>query len=231
MDLTSFPGLPKEGFRFLAELGANNNRPWFKAHEQRYKAALKEPAEALELELAEALEERFGLEFRSKIFRLNRDLRFSKDKTPYNLYIRMSFCPAVPGQRNGVFAEGHLGLYLSLEAEKIMTGCGVFGFSKDQLETYRQALLTKAGKELAALVETATLQGQHLFEPDLKKLPAPFGPDFPYPDLAKRKGLSLWREEPVPPELHGPEAVRFLADRLGRFSPLWAWLLEYLYRE
>ena len=74
--MSTFEGIPSAAFRFYEELEENNNREWWLEHKDIYDAAVKEPLAALLSEL----EPEFGP---AKIFRPNRDIRFSQDKSPY----------------------------------------------------------------------------------------------------------------------------------------------------
>src|SRR5204863_1252175 len=87
-------GFRPEAIQFLADLAENNDRAWFQARKAEYERLLKEPLEALCLALAERFEQR-GIPFTSdpvrSPFRIYRDVRFSKDKSPYKTNISASF--------------------------------------------------------------------------------------------------------------------------------------------
>src|SRR3954447_8702172 len=91
---TSFTGFRPEAIQFLADLAANNDRAWFQPRKAEYEALLKRPME----ELCLAVEE----EFRARNiplhadptrspFRIYRDTRFAKDKSPYKMHVAASF--------------------------------------------------------------------------------------------------------------------------------------------
>jgi uncharacterized protein (DUF2461 family) len=75
-----FTGFPRESIEFFKQLAAHNNRDWFLAHKEIYERACRAPMEALVADL----EPRFG---KAKISRINRDVRFSRDRAPYKTYI------------------------------------------------------------------------------------------------------------------------------------------------
>src|SRR5262245_55749499 len=77
-----FPGFPPETMTFLADLKANNTRDWFAAHRPVYEHAFLAPAEAFTQAIAAPLEALAGRPVSAKIFRIHRDVRFSKDKSP-----------------------------------------------------------------------------------------------------------------------------------------------------
>ena len=86
-----FDGFPKAGTKFLKDLEKNNNREWFEENKPIYKTKLETPAKAFKDGMCEALGELTGSLMGGKIYRFYRDVRFSKDKTPYHTHIRMSF--------------------------------------------------------------------------------------------------------------------------------------------
>ena len=81
-----FDGFPREGIEFMKRLKRNNNRPWFEKHKEDYESFVKLPMQSLIAALHPHFE-RFAPEFdinpRRSMFRIYRDVRFSKDKTPY----------------------------------------------------------------------------------------------------------------------------------------------------
>ncbi|MFZ2101712.1 MAG: DUF2461 family protein, partial [Oricola sp.] len=84
MAATDFTGFNDETITFLADLKANNARDWFADNKPLYERALKKPAGAFAGLMADELEKLTGAPHKPKIFRINRDVRFSRDKSPYN---------------------------------------------------------------------------------------------------------------------------------------------------
>jgi uncharacterized protein (TIGR02453 family) len=86
---TAFAGFPPEGLAFLEGLGRDNTKAYFDAHRATYESALLEPAKAFVVALGEELRARVSPGIRAEprvngsILRINRDTRFSADKTPY----------------------------------------------------------------------------------------------------------------------------------------------------
>lgn len=190
MQESSFNGFPEAGISFLQDLAANNNRGWFEANRKLYKAALEAPGKEFLAVMETDLTRHFDMPFKGKIFRLHRDLRFSKDKTPYNTHLRMAFFPQDSTK------EG-LGFYFSLEAEGLILGGGVMGFSKPDLSAFRQAVVEdRSGTQIEDLLTALTADGFRLSEPELKRVPAGFDRDHPREALLRRKSLTLWRDLP-----------------------------------
>lgn len=96
-----FDGFPGEAFEFFEQLAQHNNRDWFLAHRDVYERACREPMKQLVAELG-------ANPATTKLTRINRDLRFSRDKSPYRTHI----------------AAGVSGNYFSLSAEGLFVGTG-----------------------------------------------------------------------------------------------------------
>lgn len=167
---------------FLKELKANNNRDWFQEHKKDYEAAIKNPGTALGQEMAARLLKLTGKEATPKQFRINRDIRFSKDKTPYNTHLHL------------LWTDGSgPGFFFGVSPEYVTAGCGVMGLQKDRLDAYRKAV-DRHGSKLATDIESLTNIGYRLDEPELKRVPAPFDKDHAHGELLKRKSLALWSD-------------------------------------
>jgi uncharacterized protein (TIGR02453 family) len=107
--------LTSDFFTFLKELSKNNNKDWFDIHRQRYEADVKKPFEAFVMELGNKLAQFDGEiqgDFKKNIFRINKDIRFSKDKAPYKTNRSVAF------SLNGKKDHEDPGYYLELGAEK-----------------------------------------------------------------------------------------------------------------
>ena len=93
--------IPKDAFTFLTDLKKNNHRDWMTQHKKRYQANEK-ALKVFYAEIQEALNENDEIE-KLKVFRINRDVRFSKDKTPYNIHRSVSFSRAGAHRRGGYY--------------------------------------------------------------------------------------------------------------------------------
>lgn len=123
---------------FFKELAANNHKDWFDENRERYHENIKKPFEdfvgALMIELQKD-DPHISGDPRKTVFRINRDIRFSKDKTPYKLN-RAAFI-----SRYGRKAGGYPGLYIHLGPEKVMIGGGVYNPNKQELQTLREYIM------------------------------------------------------------------------------------------
>ena len=124
--MSDAPVLPRELFGFLRELAENNDREWFQANRDRYREQVQEPLVAFIAAFSEPLSElapRFVADPRpsgGSMFRIHRDVRFSKDKRPYKTHASAQF-----RHRRGrdVHAPG---FYLHLEPGNVFAGAGMW---------------------------------------------------------------------------------------------------------
>src|SRR5689334_11681880 len=166
-----FTGFPPEAVEFLEKLEANNNRDWFKANKKTYDEAIVEPMELLLVEL----DDRFG-SGSSKVFRIYRDVRFSKDKTPYKTW------------QAAHFAAG----YLSLNADGLYMGTGAYMMDSPMVARYRNAIADdKTGTEFVKLTAAIRKKGYTVegHGDALKRVPPGFDKDHPRGELLKEKSV------------------------------------------
>lgn len=213
---------PREGYEFFGELAGNNNREWFEAHKREYAKFVKNPGAEIVDELTGLVSREFGEEFGSKIYRIHRDVRFSKDKTPYNTYFRATLMPLRAGERKGC---DRAALHFSIEVDEVIAGVGMFDVQGDQLARYRELVADPvSGGELVEIVDRLKAVGGRMDEPELKRVPAGFEVEGLREDLIRRKGLALWIHEPG---IHAAGSVVVAADVLGMFlkvRDLYGWM-------
>jgi uncharacterized protein (TIGR02453 family) len=182
---SSFAGFRQEAFDFLIALGLNNDRSWFTPRKGEYEALLKEPLEAFCVALGEEFTRR-GIPMRSderSPFRIYRDVRFSKDKSPYKANLGASFPWAGEG--------GGVGGYLHLEPGASFTGGGMYHPSTARLAAWRNAVVNDRDRVRAAITNKAFTKayGTVNAETTLKKAPAGFDPADPDIELLKLKDV------------------------------------------
>ncbi len=168
---------------FLSDLAANNSRDWFNTHKARYDAELKRPAILLLEQFAQRIGEGTGI----KLFRPQRDVRFSKDKTPYNTHLHLLW--TLPGD-TGL----PVGFFFGVSPEYVSVGGGVMGFDKSGITAWRDAVDGTLGDRLNDLLEGYDARGFRLSQPELKRVPSPFGNEHPNRDLLRRKSMTVWRD-------------------------------------
>ncbi|WP_370322024.1 DUF2461 domain-containing protein [Oricola sp.] len=217
MPATGFSGFSDETLAFLNGLKANNSRDWFDANRKSYEAAVKAPSKAFSDIMAGELERLTGAAHKPKIFRINRDIRFSKDKTPYNAHIHISWMPVGGGEGAPAFMFG-------LSTEYCTLGCGTFEFPKPMLERYRETIAGARGEELGKMIDGLVADGYRLNEPALKRVPAGFPADHPRAALSLHKGLALWRDFESPQSATEPDLMRKCLGHFETLLPFWRFL-------
>ncbi|MDF1847464.1 MAG: DUF2461 domain-containing protein [Parvibaculaceae bacterium] len=218
-----FDGFPKAGIKFLKDLEKNNSRDWFNANKAIYEQNVKAPAEHFLGEVQLALEKKLGGEVVPKLFRIHRDVRFSKDKTPYNSHVRMAFFgkPGKTGQ--GV----HSGFYFSLDTKGVFYGAGSMNLEKQALEKYRQAVCdVRHGPALDKLMKALVKKGCRLSEPDLKRVPSGYDVDPAYAPLLQYKGLGAWLDTKGHAKATGRDAVKQAVSAFTTVRPLHDFLMD-----
>ena len=208
--MSTFEGIPTAAFRFYAELEENNNREWWLENKQRYDAEVKGPLTALLTEL----EPQFGP---AKIFRPNRDVRFSQDKSPYKT-------------AQGAFAAGQEGVGYSLQisADGLLIGGGYHSHTPAQLARFRAAVdAPDSGLELQEIIDAVAAAGFAIEGEKLKTVPRGFDKDHPRGELLKHKSLSAGVEVGEPDWLAAPAAKDEIAARWEVLRPLVDWVSEH----
>ncbi len=212
--------ISEETVRFLTALKDNNNREWFEANKRWYEESFKYAAARFSDEMAEYLKDQTGTSYKPKVFRIHRDVRFSKNKMPYNAHLHISFIPIGGG-------EDTPGWMIGLEPDRLVMGVGVFAFSKDKLDAWRAVVDGAEGEALGLLLGTLKATGARIDEPELKRVPAPYAADHPNGDLLRRKGLAVWTDAAAQSEMFGAEGPKNCWERLKPIKPVFDWLKEF----
>ena len=223
--MTSFPGFPEDTVTFLSSLKRNNRKVWFDAHRADYDKYLMEPAKAF----TEAMGERLtaiapGIiaepRVNGSIFRIYRDTRFSKDKTPYKTHLGI-FCWEGQGPKMEC-----PGFYFHLEPPNLMLGGGIHIFSKQLLEEFRRSVVhPKHGMKLAGAVAKVA-KSLNIGRQHYKRVPRGYDPDHPFAQFLLFNGLTAWTETKIPDVLSTPEIVDYSYDAFKKMLPIHSWLLE-----
>jgi uncharacterized protein (TIGR02453 family) len=167
----SFRGWPEEFQPFFIGLELDNSKRYFDANRQVYEESVKGPMVAL----MDSLTEQYGP---AKIFRPNRDIRFSKDKAPYKTNIAAS---AGMGDHGG---------YISLDARGLTVAAGRYDITPQQLTKYRKKVAgDSTGAPLAAIVAKLEKGGYGIGGEALKRVPAGLSQDHPRARLLRHKIL------------------------------------------
>ncbi|HEX6021345.1 MAG TPA: DUF2461 domain-containing protein [Solirubrobacter sp.] len=211
-----------ELFAFLRELRENNDREWFTANKARYVNDVQEPALAFVEDVGHRLPEvsrHFVADARTtggSVFRIHRDIRFSKDKTPYKTHTGIQFRHA---RSRDVHAPGY---YLHLEPESVFMACGTWHPDRDTLHAIRSAIAARPRRWLDIVEEPGFREHFRLGGEKLKRPPAGFDRDHPLIEELKRKDFIAVADLTEADALAGDFLDRFLglcaaADGFMRF--------------
>ena len=202
-----FAGFPEEAIRFYEGLIAENNRTYWLANKPMFESAVRAPMLALLDELAD--------HGPFHVFRPNKDVRFSKDKTPYKDHI------AAYGE-----SEGGAGFYVQFSATGMIAGSGYYHMAADQLERFRAALDSDAvGGEIAAITERLGKKGLEFSAiGSLKTAPRGYSRDHPRIDLLRLKGLVGTRRWKPAKWMQTKVVVQRVRDTWDLAAPMSAWL-------
>lgn len=184
--MSDFATLRTDAVTFFDALAQNNKREWWQDNKARYETQLKAPALALLEQLAAPLSDLADAPIKSKLFRPHRDVRFSKDKTPYNTHLHMMWQIESDAPQNPVF-------FFGIGRDYVTAGVGMMGFEKPVLSNWRKMVDLDTNR-IMGIVEGVTDQGFTLREPSLKRVPSPFDKDHPAGHLLRMKGLTASRE-------------------------------------
>ena len=202
-----FRGWPVEAVEFYEGLEADNTKAYWQQHRSVYERCVEGPMD----ELLDELTDDFG---RGRVFRPYRDVRFSKDKSPYKLH-----CAA------------HLpGGYIEFSADGLLVGSGLYMPEPAQLQRFRAAVDDESsGAELASIVATLRkdryVVGAHEI---VKTAPRGYPKDHPRIDLLKHKGIVMSKSWPVGAWLGTRKAKHRVVACLDAARPLNAWVDRYV---
>ena len=176
-----------EMFEFLAELKDNNTKEWFLDNKERYKADVQEPLLRFISQFADplhAISPRFVADPRpsgGSMFRIYRDVRFSKDKSPYKTHAAAQF-------RHSAGKDAHApGFYLHLEPGQVFVGAGSWRPAADALAAIRTAIAEKPSRWKKVVEDPQFVKHHRLGGESLKRPPRGFDPEHPLIDDLKRK--------------------------------------------
>ncbi|MEL7098381.1 MAG: DUF2461 domain-containing protein [Pseudomonadota bacterium] len=198
---------------FFTELRANNSKEWFEPHKARYKDRIAAPAALFADLMAEDLARITGKAHAPKVFRIYRDVRFSKDKTPLNAHLHLLWSP---GDKDALAPSWFWGL----SPDYLVLAMGVVGLKGPDLTRYR-AFVDSWGDGLSDALEGAMAKGASFGDwggAPLKRVPKPYEQDHPHAELLRRKGFTLsipiegWQEAGV---------LKATLARVADLKPVW----------
>lgn len=221
---SAFKGFPKETIQFFNTLEANNNKTWFNTHKPDFEDCVMSPARAFVVAMGERLRELSpGIvadpRVNKSIFRIYRDVRFSKDKTPYKTNLGLWFWTGA----------GHKfenpGYYFHMDAENLMLAVGIHTFVKPLLKAYRDAVVDEQlGEILAQAVKNVAQAGYNVGEKTYKRTPRGYDPEHPNAALLLHGGLTAGINLGLPEQLHSSALIDFSFEHFRNLTPIVEWL-------
>jgi uncharacterized protein (TIGR02453 family) len=209
-------GFGPEARSFFEGLENDNSKEYWTANKSVFEEAVKEPMAAL----VESLPEKYQP---LKLFRMNRDIRFSADKSPYKT------------QHGAAHEAGGTVHYVHVDSGGLMAACGAYMMAPDQLERYRQAVADDTtGVELDSILHRLDQDGfevGHGMGEALKTAPRGYPKDHPRVDLLRQKALSAHRRLTAASKLRSADAVReFVVETFEACEPLNNWIVTNIGR-
>jgi uncharacterized protein (TIGR02453 family) len=213
---TRFGGFPRELFSFLEGLEVDNSKAYWDAHRAIWETRVHEPVEALMADL----EPDFGP---LRTFRPNRDVRFSKDKSPYKTWV---------GVTTSERSVGGVGCFLRLEASGLRLACGSMVMASDQIERFRAGIDNAAiGREFEEIARRLAASGLPVGpgrQPPLKRTPAGYAKDHPREEMLRWKGAVVVREYQRAAWMYKPTAIDKVREVWSGAAPLTKWIDKYV---
>ena len=210
---TPFPGFPREMLQFFRGLSRNNNRDWFQPRKPVFEEQVKQPMLALAAALNADLR-KFAPEYVTDpdkaVYRIYRDTRFSKDKTPYKDHLAASF------YRHAGARETGGGYYVAVSHKETAIGGGIYAPEPPALLAIRNHLAENY-RELQRILKNKTLRELmgELHGDQLSRVPKGFASDHPAAGFLRYKRFILYVELPpelaTTPQFYGEVVKRFRA--------------------
>jgi uncharacterized protein (TIGR02453 family) len=206
----SFEGFPVAALDFYDDLEVDNTRSWWEAHKHIYAESVLAPMQAL----TGALAEEFGT---AKIFRPYRDVRFSKEKTPYKTH-QGAFVAIAP----------QTGYYVEVSPRGVRTGGGCYWFEPPRLAAFRAGVAHDTyGADLEKRLATARRKGYEVGGETLKTKPRGYDADHPRIDLLRHKSLTLGRQIGFEPVIHTAAVLDEVRRDWRAIRPVAEWIAEH----
>lgn len=200
----SFTGIPIAALDFYEDLESDNSKSFWTAHKQVYEESVRTPL----LALAEGLAKDFGA---AKFFRPYRDVRFSKDKTPYKTHQGLWFAES--------------SMYLHVSAAGLYLAGGYWDTSPAQVDRLRRGVADDvAGAALERAITAVRRKHFEIGGQQLTRVPAGYDKDHPRADLLRHKSLTANREFGAPPWLPTARAMGEITKAWRTITPLVGWL-------
>ena len=212
----------------MKKLSKNNNREWFEANREQYINNFFEPAQDFVVNMGAKLFELSPFitaipKIDKSIFRIHRDVRFSKDKSPYKTNLGVYFW------EGGKKMESP-GFYFHIDPKEFFIGAGIYTFSPDMLKKYRNLIAnTSAGDELEKILKSILKNKKYsLGGKKYKKIPKGFNSDSKHADLLLHESVYTFYQSSNLEEIKNKNLVNFVYKVYKDMAQLHFWMVKYL---
>lgn len=206
----SFTGFPEAALDFYDDLEIDNSKVFWETNKEVYRDSVAAPMTALMADLADE----FGT---AKIFRPYRDVRFSKDKTPYKTH-QGAFVGVGPAT----------GYYVQIGAPGVRVGSGFYEADAERLARFRRAIDDDLhGAELERIIATLQRKGWEIGGDRLKTAPRGWAKDHPRIELLRHRSLTVGRDYGFDEVIHSAELVERVRRDWRETRQLLNWLTQH----
>ncbi len=226
-DKIGFKGFSDKTFQFFKDLENNNTREWFENNRSVFEEHVLNPAQEFVMEMGERLKplcpKIVAIPKTDKsIFRIYRDVRFSKDKTPYKTHLGIFLWE---GPRKKL---GNPGFYLQLDKSQILIAGGLYQLPSELVKPFRDAVSdSKKGPEVAKILKKINKSSSYkLGGGHYKRVPRGCDPENPNAELLLHNGLYLYHEGAVPKEVYSFEFLDYCFGVFKNILPLHIWIRD-----
>jgi len=217
---------PKSAADFLGKLARNNNKQWFEAHREEFETHVFIPAQMFVTELGEKLRTISpGIiaipKTDKSIFRIHRDVRFSKDKSPYKTNLGVLLWEG-SGKKMECSA-----FYMHIEQKSFFVGTGIYGFTDTQIKKFRELVSADfRAAELESILQKIEKKGYSLGGKTLKKTPRNYDKEYEYANLYQYTGMYAGYESTNMKEVFEGDLTDLCFKKFKDLFPLHKWLIE-----
>ena len=220
----AFEGFADPNAKFFKLLSKNQDRAWFQARKAEFEAGWQTPMKELLAEVHAGIDRAYqhcDLD-EPKLFRIFRDVRFSKDKSPYKTHVG----GIIPISRKGKVTEVPMALYVHVGEPRSFAAAGHYMMDPRSLERYRAAVADdKRGKELTRLLAALSKKGFVVRSHDsYKRMPKGYDAEHPRAEHLLRKGLTVGFPDLPKGILVSPKLGAWLVTQAKAAAPLVEWL-------
>ncbi len=226
LKIKNFIGFPKDSINFLTKIRNNNTKEWFEANRSEYERLIKEPSLLFVVEMGEHLQAlvptiKAKPKVNGSLFRIYRDIRFSKDKTPIKSKIGIIFWQGV-GKRMQSSS-----FYMHFSPDELFFAVGIRGFSKETLTAYRDYIKNDKHREnLFCILNSIKAKGYSLPIPKYKRVPKEFDEDMSHIELTLYNSMYAYKETPPNDILFKEDLVDEAFKIYEDLLPLQQWIYE-----